>query len=552
LEAARAEVLREAGTRSFVAGMESDRRFNGRVVSVFSLMRDGADLAEQLDACSNDLDAVIRPYIQIVEDGVNCEYTGYPLIDIWRYFRLTWTNAPRSIPARQLKILVRDAAVEQHPVVGIAELAGAAVKVGPRDKFIGWDPNAVTHWWREFPASKVRGWLLGTVDGAIAETYQGDFITRGLTSGNPERDSTQAVIAELRTIEKVARRTHEELSAGNRVADPEALTDSGWREEALKPLFVSKRAGRLAELLGLWRDLAALRRGNESDLAHFMASKEGRAVAVKVTRYAKARLQGTAISDLTVCGAIAPYNELIGGKLVAMAAASPEVVAAYRERYTTRPSIIASSNAGRRITRPAELVVVSTTGLYGVRPSQYDRLSVSARVFGGNAEERVAYVHLPTQTKGWGTFHFSNRTVSAMARYLKAATGRRRVSYAHGEGASPRLRLLREGLSALGLDPRDLLIHGLEKSLYVCKLIRNPRDYLLGLNPTPAFVLDVKAGPGATAEMVKWWLSRWVQGRVRRPEVLARIAEHSLVRPVQHGGRVRLPEEEEQISMFPG
>jgi hypothetical protein len=43
-------------------------------------------------------------------------------------------------------------------------------------------------------------------------------------------------------------------------------------------------------------------------------------------RQAKASRVGTTIADLTVCGAVPPYNEILGGKLVAAMIGSPEVV----------------------------------------------------------------------------------------------------------------------------------------------------------------------------------------------------------------------------------
>ena len=100
---------------------------------------------------------------------------------------------------------------------------------------------------------------------------------------------------------------------------------------------------------------------------------------------AKADRVGTAVADLTVCGALPPYNELLGGKLVAMLATSPEVIAEYRRRYGRTPSVIASSMAGRAVQRSAELVFIGTTSLYGQRPSQYDRISVPCSVAAGGS-----------------------------------------------------------------------------------------------------------------------------------------------------------------------
>ena len=103
---------------------------------------------------------------------------------------------------------------------------------------------------------------------------------------------------------------------------------------------------------------------------------------------------GIAMADITVCGAVPPYNPILGGKLVAMLAASPEVVEAYRRRYRDAESEIASSMAGRPIVRPAELVFLGTTSLYGVASSQYNRVRVPADRVGGRPEAVIRYLEL--------------------------------------------------------------------------------------------------------------------------------------------------------------
>src|SRR4051812_28501983 len=47
------------------------------------------------------------------------EFTGLRLMDVWRYFRHTWTNQYTSVPGRTMVFLVRDRASENHPVIGI-------------------------------------------------------------------------------------------------------------------------------------------------------------------------------------------------------------------------------------------------------------------------------------------------------------------------------------------------------------------------------------------------------------------------------------------------
>jgi hypothetical protein len=545
LLAARAEALRDPGVRTFVGNMERERRHKGKAVSIFTLMRDGSDLAA-VAADPTFLQSGCRPYLQVVTEKGTCEFTGLRLNDIWRYFRLTWANAPRDIPARQLRFLVRDAAAAGHPVAGIGELSGAAVKVGPRDRHIGWDADAFPSWWRSENPDGLRKWLLGVIENVAREVYIADFVEEGVISSPLEACSGVDAVAELRRIAGEAKAAHLARTGVARKVVPSPTTD--WVREACAPLFRSKRAERLAQLLELWSVLAPLRESTSSEtLQTFLSSPDGSNATAKVIRLAKSRLQGTAIADLTVCGAIPPYNELLMGKLVALMAVSPEIVAAYRSRYEGVPSIIASSMAGRPIVRPADLVLVSTTGLYGVRPSQYDRLSMPAESIGAAPGAALRYVHLDAGTMGWGTFHFSDKTVGALQKWLIASTGQRRVTYSYGEGANPRLRLLREALASLGLKPEELLFHGLSKSLYVCSLVNNPRRYLLGMDTQPDYILPSETPRDTTNAIAAWWLQRWVKPRIARDEVLTRVRRASLTRPVRHPARVELPDEEEQI-----
>ena len=80
----------------------------------------------------------VQPYLQLVEDGARCEFTGQRLADIWRYFRFTWATAPETTPGRTLLYLVRDAARPLHPVMGLASLENAPVFIACRDDALGW------------------------------------------------------------------------------------------------------------------------------------------------------------------------------------------------------------------------------------------------------------------------------------------------------------------------------------------------------------------------------------------------------------------------------
>jgi hypothetical protein len=117
-------------------------------VSIFSLMRDGRELAHKLRAAAEEteatkqlkeLGAAIARYLQVVEPGVICDFTGLRLTEVWRYFRHTWVNNYKSLPGRSMMILVRDAAAPYHPVIGIAALGSSMAQQTLRDQWIGWD-----------------------------------------------------------------------------------------------------------------------------------------------------------------------------------------------------------------------------------------------------------------------------------------------------------------------------------------------------------------------------------------------------------------------------
>src|SRR5262249_26547670 len=108
--------LMKDSVRSFVRSLEKKRLGPHGWVSIFSLMRDGRELASKLRQAaqlSTDeqrcefLRTTIRPYVQIVSGGELCEHTGLQLSEIWRYFRHTWVNEYQSVPGRNVMVLVR-------------------------------------------------------------------------------------------------------------------------------------------------------------------------------------------------------------------------------------------------------------------------------------------------------------------------------------------------------------------------------------------------------------------------------------------------------------
>ena len=108
--------LPEASVAEFIKGMEQRRLGPSGWVCVYSLMRDGRELAAKLRTAANArlddergelLRAIISPYLQVVETDAMCPVTGLKLTDIWRYFRHTWVSTYKSLPGRSMMVLVR-------------------------------------------------------------------------------------------------------------------------------------------------------------------------------------------------------------------------------------------------------------------------------------------------------------------------------------------------------------------------------------------------------------------------------------------------------------
>src|SRR5262249_24026968 len=151
-----------------------------------------------------------------------------------------------------------------------------------------------------------------------------------------------------------AERHHQRHHRRTTIREVRNIECDAWIERAETDLFRSKRSVALAEALEIRMTLGSylLPTPTVDGLKRAFEDAKARAQLRRVVRRARGERVGTVIADLTVCGALAPYNALAAGKLVGALATSPTVLRAYREKYA-RPSEIASSMAGRAIVREA-------------------------------------------------------------------------------------------------------------------------------------------------------------------------------------------------------
>jgi hypothetical protein len=540
---ARQAQLADAATARFIRAME--RR------GIRQLFESGADLAVRLEEAQRrgSIEEVIRPALEEVSPTAVDETTGIRLQDIWRYARHLWSIPYQSTPGRNMYYLVRDDATPARPIIGIAALGNAVLGLAQRDEALGWSVNSLRQRLEKGdPRIRVTiaHRLVDTLRGAIQDVYHADFFA--------EVPFTEEAIQHLRhTEQEAAERRQRALEAARDERIPEyhfireahaaleaADFDSvDWVALAMTDLYTKKRAGLLATLIHAVMVLEShdVTRRSEA-LLDLLGREEGRRAADVAIRQIKVRAIAENVMEVITCGAVAPYGVVLGGKLVAMLLASPQVVTDFRTRYAGRVSLIASAMKAAPVYRDPELVLLTTSSLYSVGSSQYNRIKIPT---GDPRGGGISYEQIG-RTDSFGTVHIAPDTAESLRLIAMLSTSRRPANHLFGEGISPKLRTIRTGLDALGLQSDIFLRHHSPRLLYAVKLARNTDDVLLGLEESPDYFLEDDRTPDGSP-VARCWRERWLRPRLGRAETLQRLREMGS-EPVQISRDVEVAESE--------
>jgi hypothetical protein len=457
---------------------------------VGKLLADGKELAERIRTqVINGID----PYLQIVTLGARDEFTNLYLQDIWRYARLYWSISYQSTPGRNIFYLVRDRAGPNHPIIGISALGNPVLGLAPRDDFFGWslkgiakllgneeDPNR-----RNQLSNQLAARLYSVLIEALNDTYSEDLsvVWRPGVAWQPlvihlENIARDAGHQRKATVDEKGDRTndYEAIRAAQTLVTKGKGEDVDWVAIAKTPLYVRKRAKRLANTirsLGVFADMAGDSEGG--DVEKLLLSEEGKRAIVFALRCIKQDVIASSVMELITCGAVPPYNDALAGKLVALLMLSPKVAKDVEDRYTDAISLIASALRARPTSRPARLACLTTTSLYEINSSQYNRISFEYE------GARLSYKKLG-KTNSYGVVQFAPDTTFALQSLARLqTTGSRRVNNLFGEGASPKLRTTRDGLDALGLPSENFLRHHAPRLIYAAPICRNFSELAMGL-----------------------------------------------------------------------
>jgi hypothetical protein len=311
--------------------------------------------------------------------------------------------------------------------------------------------------------------------------------------------------------------------------DPESL--DSWRKKSETALFIKKRARNLQRLL---RDREYFLDSDIEDDREFietcLESDRGEQALKTALKEIKKRRVGAGMMNIQVCGAIPPYNHILGGKLVAMALTGPEVINAYRDKYGGYKSKIASAMKGEPVIKNNELVFLDTTGLFKIGSAQYDRVRIPT------PKGKIEYEEVGT-TEGYGSVQFGPSTRKRLAQVTEHLENRKAVKGRFGEGVAPKMRKIRRGLENLKLDG-DLLKHESPRVIYAVQITEDFREFLFGLTDEPEYYWDFEDIKQEQQSIYDHWKSRWVSKRIQKDSVLNDIAQFDKETDLQLGHEV--------------
>jgi Domain of unknown function (DUF4338) len=524
--------LAEPTVQAFLKSMERPRQYKGREVSIRNLIDDGSELASiltEINGCdpserSERLGRCFKPVIEECGSEDRCDITGLKLQDIWRYFRHTWSLQYNPLPGRTLRLIVRNAARPNKPIIGITMLASPAANLYSRDEWIGWQLKDLIEGLSEkrWDAKIVCRALFDAIEESIDAIRFDDLIAS--EERNTPTPQTFFKLEQIVSRAKSSRQTDltnddKQGLVDIRCIDKADIEDAEWLALSSTSLFVKKRAEQLLPLLRARQYFCEKQysKAPAAVLYEALVEKRGSKMVQIALNEIKKRKLASEVADIAVCGAVTPYNDLLAGKLVTLLMCSREAVKIYRDRYANQPSEISSQIAGRRIVRPSQLKVLTTTSLYGVGSSQYNRLALK-KGDRTHLDHDIIWNELKP-SEGFTVTHISLLTVNLMRKLSVAHYGRRRINSVFGEGSSPRTRQIREGLNLIGINNDDLLRQSVGRRVYACELVESGRDYLLGFSKQRR-----AAKPASASKISSAWIERWLDQRIQSSEILERVS----------------------------
>ncbi len=198
------------------------------------------------------------------------------------------------------------------------------------------------------------------------------------------------------------------------------------------------------------------------------------------------------VADAFVLGAVPPYNYLLGGKLIAMLAASNEVQSAFFDKYNNRESMISCTR------HDGKLALLTTTSALG-RSSIYNRLKYKDGLM----------FHSVGFTAGSGDFHFANGIYEDLVDFARQYCSPTAKNELWGNGFRNRREIIRKVLKELGLSSK-YAFHQIQREIYLAPLAENTQAFLQGYDH------ELNKFNYSASDLFSWFRERWLLPRAER------------------------------------
>ena len=188
-------------------------------------------------------------------------------------------------------------------------------------------------------------------------------------------------------------------------------------------------------------------------------------------------------------GALPPYNIVLGGKLTSMLMTSDKIREDFHRKYLEKITILQKREL------PANLLFITTTGAFG-KSSVYTRLKLRDDWLA----KFIGY------SNGSGTFHIPNQIYGELLKVL--SENGVDVKRGYGNGPSRKMRLMQQGMAALGY--KNGISHGVKRAIYLFPFAKNLEKLITGKNRRPIWHHRQES------DLTGFWKERWILPRIDR------------------------------------
>lgn len=221
--------------------------------------------------------------------------------------------------------------------------------------------------------------------------------------------------------------------------------------------------------------------------------------------------------DAYVLGAVPPYNQLLGGKVVAALLRTREIYNDFLAVYGARKGVIS-----KKINQ-ARLAAITTTSSMG-RSSVYNRLKLDS----------TSYLKPIGYSSGYGHFHIPDKLFQDLREYLRKKKHAYADEHAFGKGPNWKMRVTRTALELIGMRS-NLMMHGVKREVFVCEMARNSVKFLKG-EEAALDISDLKS----VEEVGALACRRWLIPRAARQTEFRAWTKQDLVDLVSQSSGVRV------------